>query len=355
MSQPKNILSQLRLGVKEFLKTKITTPDNKPSKIHELKVTMLGTTGVGKTSLLTAMYEQFASNIGKTELQLTPDDESSAILQERLIELKSLTNDFEAKGGVQATAGEPTDIRSFIFGLGIKGRQPSLKLNFRDYPGGFHLSKATPERKQFVKDLLQDCVAVLIAIDAPALMEDRGKWHDQINRPQQITDLFRTAYQDLDSPRLVIFAPVRCEKYMQTDKSSLELVQRIKEEYQGLLDLFNSQALKTNIVAVITPVQTVGSVVFSRIEMKEEYPKFRFRKVSHDARYSPKDSEQPLRYLLRFLLKLHLANRNWGFFNFLRDSIGMDTHFESAIEELSKDCKSDKGFAILQGESLLKL
>jgi hypothetical protein len=324
--------------------------------MHELKVTMLGSTGVGKTSLLTAMYEQFASNIGRTDLQLTPDDESSAILQERLIELKTLLDDFEARGGVQATEGEPTDIRSFIFGLGRKGKPPSLQLNFRDYPGGYHLAKATPEKRQFVKDLLADCVAVLIAIDAPALMEARGKWNELINRPQQITDLFRTAYQNIDSPRLVIFAPVRCEKYMLTEKSSQELVQRIKEEYRGLFDLFSSGTLLPNVVAVITPVQTVGSVVFSRIEMKDEAPHFRFRKIGHDALYSPKDSEQPLRYLLRFLLKLHLANnRTWGFFNFLRDVFSIDTPFVNAIRDLSIGCKSNAGFAILQGDSWLNL
>lgn len=324
--------------------------------MHELKVTMLGSTGVGKTSLLTAMYEQFSSNIGKTDLQLTPDDESSAILQERLIELKSLLDDFEARGGVQATAGEPTDLRSFIFGLGRRGKPPSLQLNFRDYPGGYHLAKTTPDKRQFIKDLLQECVAVLIAIDAPALMELRGKWNELINRPQQITDIFRTAYQDLDSPRLVIFAPIRCEKYMQTERTSLELIQRIKEEYRGLFDLFSSSALLPNVVAVITPVQTVGSVIFSRIETKDEFPHFRFRKIGHDARYNPKDSEQPLRYLLRFLLKLHLTNnRNWGYFNFIRDVFGVDDHLVNAIRDLSKGCKSNGGFIVLQGDSWLNL
>ena len=324
--------------------------------MDELKITMLGSTGVGKTSLLTAMYEQFATNIGKTDLQLTPDDESSAILQERLIELKSLLDDFEARGGVNATAGEPTDLRSFIFGLGRRGKPPSLQLRFRDYPGGYHLTKATPDKRQFIKDLLDECVAVIVAIDAPALMELRGKWNELINRPQQITDIFRTAYQDIESPRLVIFAPVRCEKYMQTERSSLELVRRIKDEYQGLFDLFGSETLLPNVVAVITPVQTVGSVVFSRIENKAGVPYFRFRKIGHDARYSPKDSEQPLRYLLRFLLKLHLTNnRNWGFFNFVRDVFRMDDHLVNAIRELSVGCKSTGGFTVLQGDSWLNL
>ena len=44
--------------------------------MQELQITMLGPTGVGKTTLLTAMYEQFERNIGSTDLQLTPDDDS---------------------------------------------------------------------------------------------------------------------------------------------------------------------------------------------------------------------------------------------------------------------------------------
>jgi len=330
--------------------------------MQELKITMLGSTGVGKTSLLTAMYDQFANNIGKTDLLLTPDDESSDILQERLIELKGLLDNFESKGGIGATTGDPDNLRSFIFGLGRKGKSPSLQLNFRDYPGGYHLDKeeVTPEqkqlRRQFVKNLLTECVAVLIPIDAPALMEKNGKYHDLINRPQQIRNLFETGYQDLDSPRLVILAPVRCEKYMQNEKLSLELIDRIKEEYKGLLDLFGSELLSPYISVIVTPVQTVGSVIFSRIEMREDSPHFMFRKTSHDARYSPKDSEQPLRYLLRFLLKLHLSNnRNWGFFNFLRDTFGMDDALVKAIRELSQGCKSNGGFAILQGNSWLTL
>jgi GTPase SAR1 family protein len=334
--------------------------------MQELKITMLGSTGVGKTSLLTAMYDQFANNIGKTDLLLTPDEESSAILQERLIELKSLLDDFESVGGmvgIKSTAGvDPTNLKSFIFGLGRKGKSPSLQLAFRDYPGEYHLDKKEipPDqkqmRRQFVKNLLTECVAVLVAIDAPALMEKNGKYHDLINRPQQIRNLFETGYQDLDSPRLVIFAPVRCEKYMQNEKLSSELIDRIKEEYKGIFDLFGSESLSPYISAIITPVQTVGSVVFSRIEMREDSPHFMFRKVSHDARYSPKDSEQPLRYLLRFLLKLHLSNnRNWGFFNFLRDIFGMDDALVKAIKELSQGCKSNGGFAILQGNSWLTL
>ena len=90
--------------------------------MQELKITMLGASGVGKTTLLTAMYEQFETNIGNTNLQLTPDDESAAILQDRLIELKSLVDVFEARGrvgieGTEAMAG-PESLPFLFFWFG---------------------------------------------------------------------------------------------------------------------------------------------------------------------------------------------------------------------------------------------
>ena len=325
--------------------------------MQELKITMLGPTGVGKTSLLTAMYEQFESTIGKTNLQLTPDEESSAILQERLVELKSLLDDFEATGGVRRTeaAAGPESLRSFVFGLGKKGQKPSLQLHFQDYPGGYLAAKANPEERKFVKNLLTECVAVIIAIDAPALMEANGKWHELINRPQQMTDLFKTAYLDLDSPRLVILAPVRCEKYLQDEKFKTELSRRVKEGYAKLFDLLSSEALLPKVVSVITPVQTVGTVVFSRIELNNDRPQFHFRKISHDAEYSPKDSEQPLRYLLRFLLKLHIDSRNLGLFNFIRNWLGVDNHLKQAVREFAVGCKTTEGFTVTQGETWLNI
>ena len=126
------------------------------------------------------VFEQFESNIGNTNLQLTPDDESAAILQDRLIELKSLVDVFEATGrvgieGTEAMAG-PESLRSFSFGLGRKGEAPSLNLRFYDYPGGYHATQASKEEKEFVKKTLRESTAVLIPIDAPSFIVSGGEY-----------------------------------------------------------------------------------------------------------------------------------------------------------------------------------
>jgi hypothetical protein len=319
--------------------------------MQELKVTMLGPSGVGKTSLLTAMYEQFERNIGQTNLQLTPDLESAALLQERLAELKTLPDSFETKGWMQSTE----EHKSFIFEVGRKGAIPSLNLHFQDYPGEYLAAKSSREEKEKVEKFVRESAAVAIAIDTPALMEKNGQWHDTVNKPQQIANLFKRVYQELDTPRLVIFAPVRCEKYLQDEKSRAELVKQVQEGYARLLDLFRSESLLSKVVVIVTPVQTVGTVVFSRIETLDDKPLFIFRKTSHDAQYNPQDSEQPLRYLLRFLLRLHLDRRNLGLFNFIRDWLGLDNHLKDAVREFAKGCKNTGAYAILQGQNWLNI
>ncbi|MHC5727424.1 MAG: hypothetical protein ACYTXY_25505 [Nostoc sp.] len=222
---------------------------------QELKITMLGHRGVGKTSLLTAMYEQFDNTIGEAGLQLTPDPESSALLQERLGELKALLNDFEATGGLEGTENP----QSFKFGLGKFGTQPSLQLIFQDFPGGYLDGKD----EEFVKKVMHECVAVLVAIDAPALMEANSKWNDLMNRPKQICDVFKRNYGDLKEPRLVIFVPVRCEKYLQNEEDTKKLLHNIKDKYADLLKFLSSENLLTKVACVVTPVKKVVKVVFS--------------------------------------------------------------------------------------------
>ncbi|MCT7984481.1 hypothetical protein NG796_14360 [Laspinema sp. A4] len=319
--------------------------------MQELKVTMLGPSGVGKTSLLTAMYEQFERNIGQTNLQLTPDLESAALLQERLAELKTLPDSFETKGWMQSTE----DHKSFLFELGRRGAIPSLTLHFQDYPGEYLAAKSSREDKERVETFVRESAAVAIAIDTPALMEKNGQWHDAVNKPQQIANLFQRVYRELESPRLVIFAPVRCEKYLQDEKSSAELVRQVQAGYARVLDLLRSESLLSKVVVIITPVQTVGTVVFSRIEILDGKPLFIFRKTSHDAQYNPQDSEQPLRYLLRFLLRLHLDRRNLGVFNFIRDWLGLDNHLKDAVREFAKGCKNTGAYAVLQGQNWLNI
>lgn len=316
--------------------------------VPELKITMLGARGVGKTSLLTAMYEQLDKTIGATGLQVVPNPETSARLQKQLGELKALLDDFEATGGLEGTE-EP---QYFYFDLRQPNRPPSLRLTFQDFPGGY-----LDKNPDFVEQAMTECVAVLIAIDTPALMEENGRWNDSFNKPNQICDFFKRTYQNLQGPKLVILVPIRCEKYVQNKEEAKILLRRVKESYADMLNFFSSQELLTKVACVVTPVQTVGTVHFSIIRETGGKPTFFFRKISHNASYQPHDSDQPLRYVLCFILKLAYQASSGGFFNFLWLLFRRNNFLIEAISQcaLMRKNDNDSGFAILQGADKLKL
>jgi hypothetical protein len=320
----------------------------------EFKITMLGARGVGKTSLLTAMYEQFESTLNEMDLQFIPDEETAATLAEKLGQLKSLTDEFEATGGI----GSDDEVRHFNFDIGKLGKKPFLRLTFVDYPGEYLDPKSDKTNKQFVKKSVAESEAVLVAIDAPVLMEKKGKWNEYINRPTQIKILFQSVFQDLKLPRLVIFAPVKCEKYVQNASELEKLLKLIRQnkEYQRLFSLFSSESLKDKVVSVITPVQTVGSVVFSRIEENNKQPFFYFRKISHDAEYNPQDCEQPLLYLLRFILKLEMEKRkqSWLWLGFVRDWLNLDEDLEKSLQN-AVTCNNKNTSMVVQGKNWLEV
>jgi hypothetical protein len=219
----------------------------------------------------------------------------------------------------------------FKFDLGKKGAKPSLRLIFQDLPGGY-----LQQNPVFIRQALTNCIAVIIAVDAAALMEDKGKWHEMINKPKQITNFFQKTYVDLPEPRLIILVPVRCEKYLQNEQDANNLLHRIKDKYKDLLELFSSENLRDKVACVVTPVQTVGTVVFSRIEQRNNNPHFHFRKISHDAEYQPKDSDQPLLYILSFILKIRYE-KIWRIVIFFQDLFSIDNFLLESAKKSVKE------------------
>ncbi|MFB2937640.1 hypothetical protein ACE1B6_20520 [Aerosakkonemataceae cyanobacterium BLCC-F154] len=338
MSTPQN--QDFFQSAKKLLKKPLEGP-------RKIKITVFGPRGVGKTSLLTAMSEQFDKATQKTSLMLRPELKTSLILQDKRADLKgcfNTQNELEVVGGIKGTT-EPQD---FEFSLAKTGMDATIKLFFIDFPG-----KDLTSDMESVKKLLDECGIVLVAIDAPALMEEEGRWHDLINKPNLVTDYFKTSYQNLKEPRLVIFVPIKCEKYMRQCPAAL--LDRVQQGYNSLIEFFDKPNLRSQVVAVITPIQTLGNVEFSRINVKnyngQAYPHFYFRKTNI-AKYNPVDCEQPLRYLLRFLLNIHLEQRFvlWKYFRKALGDIFEDNAFREAVGEFAKNCKTTDGFAVLQDE-----
>ena len=137
-----------------------------------------------------------------------------------------------------------------------------------------------------------------------------GIWHEEKNNSQRITQLLKDAYTNVTSPRLIILAPVKCETYTKTPREAENLLNHVKIGYSKLLDFFKSDSLIGKVAVVITPVQTIGNVVFSHAKTDDDgYTKFYYHKTPINSSYEPRDGDQPLRYILMFLINVFLENK----------------------------------------------
>ena len=344
----------------------------------EIVTTMLGASGVGKTTLLTSIYEQF-SKIKEVNFEFTPDPDTEEILQKNLRDLQSMEDKVIAKEGERGIEGTsavagPESLPEFAFYLSKRERQ-LLKLSFRDYPGSYVL-KDNPKGRQYLKSLLQESTAAIISIDTPVMIEPHkldplnrknwdllkdksGRWHNAKNHPEEILSLFKSAYTNLKEPKLVILAPVKCETYVQTPESATKLLGCIKDKYSPLLKFLSDPSRKDNIAVVTTPIQTVGCLFFSHYFIEDfNKPRFVFKKNNSMDTYYPKDSDHLLRYLLSFLLKRHNDQQIYQrspILRSVRDIFHQQSIFEEAVKQFAKTRKSTGGFAILQGRELLEI
>lgn len=286
---------------------------------EELKILMVAFRGIGKTSLLAAMHEEFNKTFERANLQTWIDDTNTL----RAIEdCKSILKNIDPRLKKQVTPTQPKENpwndQGFYFEIGSSGKK-FLKIRFTDPSGEYFNPDAAPEQKHYIKQQLNKCDALVIPIDATALMQKKtgrvshgeiGTWHEEKNNSQRITQLLKDAFSNVQAPRLVIFAPIKCEAYTKTSTDAESLLYHIKISYGELLDFFKSDSLINKIAVVVTPVQTIGNITFSHYKTDENnFTKFYYYKTPINAPYQPKDGEQPLRYILLFLINVFLENK----------------------------------------------
>ncbi|BAY26980.1 hypothetical protein NIES2100_68000 [Calothrix sp. NIES-2100] len=336
--------------------------ESSQKKLEPFKITMLGPSGVGKTSLLTVMWRQMKAGLDVNQLRLEAgnpekpgsDYETSNFLntcEEELKQLVKRNNRWIAEGGIPGTA----NAKKFDFYFSNLQKISSLLLEFQDYPGGWvigedpqKLETGIQEREQKINrviDYIKDANVTILAIDTPALIEKKGKYHVQINKTEIIKEILLKAYiEDLsEQPKLLIFAPVKCENYLKKANNIQQIEQSICSQYKELIDILKNPDF-SNISAVITPVQTVGNVLFSYIREIEENgkvtPKFVYEKTNN-FELMPVNAEQPLRYILQFALKFYID----------QNCLSLDEDLKVAMNQFAAGCNLDGGFVISNGDT----
>jgi hypothetical protein len=312
-----------------------------------IDVTMLGSTGTGKTTLLVSMYDRLDWVIGNADLAVVPERATSLNLQEYLAKLSSLPGEIQVTGGLEGTG----QIREYRLGVGRRGRPSMFTLRFTDYPGKYLFDASTAEEEKLQRALGQADV-VLVAIDTPALLERNGKYHDVVNTPRVVIDELKEILKT-DTPRLIILVPLKCERELSTPQGARRLTAAVRERYKPLTNYIGAGDLRKRVGCVLAPAQTLGSVVYSRVTEAEGNPVFHFRSLSPDAAYQPVDTDQPLRYALRFIVNKYRMDERNVLSGWWQKVARSDAALLAAVEQFAAGCKRDDSFQVLQEHDYL--
>ncbi len=360
----KDIFGRVKDKVKENL-------PQVPQHNMNMKICMVGPRGVGKTSVVTSMYHCHKDAVMGTNMFITPDGDTSVILNSKRQELQQLFSGLHSKderlkeGGIPGDAG----VTKFGFRYGLVNDKINIGMEIVDYPGEFLISE--PET---VAGYINEADVVMIVIDTPCLMEEDGRYNSGKNACGLVMD-FIMKHLARENEKLVLFVPLKCEKYY-ADGTIDEVTERIQEVYNPLItflrDRENEHGLHKKICCAITPIQTLGSVVFDGFEtdadgsVKEIMSRtgdpvplrvhYRYSSVAPE--YSPQDCAQPLYYLLSFFTgqyeQMRQNAQNSRFFKRMMDMFRLIPNIEQFHLEASrlaqKRCEKGKGYRILFGK-----
>jgi len=357
------VFGKLRQKVADAIGGKIEPPR------LTMRVCMLGARGVGKTSVITSMYNSQKAAVSGTNLFLVASGDTQTILERKKSQLKGIFQGVHMENSLVTESGLPGDSGEslFIFTYGMNSERINIDLEIRDYPGEY--LRTEPET---VANYIQQADAVIVAIDTPCMMEQGGRYHEGKNRPGLVMD-FLMKNLSSESEKLVLMVPLKCEKYYR-DGSIDQVTQQVRTSYAPLLEHLKGQKNdatgKKNVCCAIAPIQTLGGVVFDSFERecgrireltsKEGAPlpaRICYRFTATNAEYMPKYCEQPLYYLLAFVAKQYQKAQeqqsHGGILGRLREALRLIPNVDAFLIEIAslgmKRLDGVQGYKILFG------
>jgi len=328
-----------------------------PSKI-EMHFCVVGPRRVGKTTLLTAIYDSISKIpiFAEGKYLITFDEKTKAILSEKSDQLKKIANQEQLfmKPDFQATS----ECTKYCFSFGYNCLKTTgesdqfLETMFYDFPGGWTHESADKDSMDEVYALVKKSQVTIVIIDTPSLIESEGDYFSKFNiRPDNLEDYFKKSFTNLKEPRLVILVPVRCEKYFSDPKLLQEMMVKIEEKYHKVLRYFASPAPREYINCAIIPACTMGNFHFHSIIENRDPIEFRYKKKSSKDRYSPKNCDHLMLRILYFMLRLYEDRDRYPFgLNILKRIDELKHVLQSFKNDITSHISKNNEIKILQGE-----
>jgi GTPase SAR1 family protein len=291
--------------------------------IPTVKIVMTGPTGVGKTSLLAAMYphwEKPSFQFGDYELFPAPDKESpdTSPTRTKLAEALNKIKEFSANPtNTHSGTPEPDEFDYLLLYENDNGQKTTeLLFQIWDIPGGFCTdtekdNNGNPTGTVKAQKFLNGADVSFWCIDCIALMEPKshnGQWlgekNDNINKPDIMVKCL--AESNISEGHTVIIVLMRAESYAQGGGYA-ELYQQLKSRIaQYVLELRKNRKIDK---VYYCAVETTGCIIYNGTE-RERYI------VRSGEQYNPKHCEVPVLCAIQHSLEKTVNQIQWKAYRF---------------------------------------
>ena len=276
-----------------------------------MHVLMFGARRAGKSSVLASMIGSFQEVARDTGFLLKADANTSAFIDSKHIGLKDIFDEYW--GQEQFTLDENPTLNpdTYTFTVSYRNKHRSREIAtmvFHDIPGEELTSEETAER-------IRQSSILLVAVDTIHLMEENGKYSSVFHKPMPLKSAIENAgftdETNKPSPKMVLFIPLKCEKYYAEGQMN-EVARRVEREFRSLIEFLTKPAFQSRVTVGITPILTMGSLAFDSFGRDETgrvlrqkpagRPQYVYYRFIGDKLFQPRYCEQPVLYILAFLV-----------------------------------------------------
>lgn len=228
---------------------------------RSVKIGLIGGMDSGKSMLAASMYHSMIHNLAgvltvfdQTLIKdMMPSDSLiSRRLQAEVALSKKSVREFAMQGIHRSVNIVSHDIKAKV-----PGSDKSFSIQLIDIPGSF--LNGSGRHLKVIVDLLRDCDTVVVSVDTPYLMHEDKLLRGLGNKTHDVSNILKSVGAAKKGKFQVIFAPVKCERWMHEGKIDA-VADAVEREYSTAISRL-LQYPGTEIAVI--PSETIGGIEFS--------------------------------------------------------------------------------------------
>ena len=280
------------------------------------QVGYLGNSGVGKSSLLAAMWQQLRNASETREsVFLSPKDETRKRLSSAWEELRrvSQVGEFKQPAGTAGTAQTQAHEFQLILKQAGMANHEIASVEFVDSRGGDLV-----EKQKDLVDRLDHARALLIVVDTPKMMEFSVEQAQDAHQVTHLKDLLEELLDRLpkEAQLLLLFVAVKSERYF-ADEALDKVSLRLHDVFKPLRKRLGGESGRVTSAAYA--VKTVSNVLFKFKRMRVDVPKgtppapanCEMIYASSPKNSAPEFADVPMRRIVKHLLETVRREKGW--------------------------------------------